>query len=162
MIARFLLAFVLALAPALALAQSTVLQGGPWSPGHVGVYGPGTSQPIIVDGGPAHGGGLGVGISELGITAQGIGAAPFVGQGTGPLGTNACLYDAPITNASGYHFLCFSANVSNAGLIAYGAGGIGTPQPLNFNINGTPIVPVSCSGTPSSSFAVVNGIVTHC
>ncbi len=162
MLARLLLVLSFALAPALAMAQSTVLQGGPWAPGHVAVYGPGTSQPIIIDGGPAHGGGLGVGISELGITAQGVGVAPFVGQGTGPLGANACMYDAPITNAAGYHFLCFSANVSNGGLIAYGAGGLGTPQPLNFNINGTPIAPVSCSGTPSSSFAAVNGIVTHC
>jgi hypothetical protein len=33
---------------------------------------------------------------------------------------------------------------------------------LNFNINGTTVAPVSCSGTPTSSFASINGIVTHC
>jgi len=137
-IAALMIVFCL---PSLALAQSTVLQGGPWTPGHVGVYGPGSSQPIIIDGGPAHGGGLGVGISELGITAQGVGVAPFVGQGTGPYGTNACMYDAPISNAAGYHFLCFSANATisgtNGGQIVYGAGGLASTLPLSLCVNGT-------------------------
>ena len=157
-----LVILTLLLAPSLALAQSTVLQGGPWVPGHVGVYGPGTSQPIIIDGGPARGGGLGVGVSELGITAQGVGVPPFVGQGTGPNGTNNCMYDAPITNAAGYHFLCFSANatISSAqgGQIVYGAGGIASALPLSVCVNGVcnPIGGVA-SGLIVNSTAVSGG-----
>jgi hypothetical protein len=146
-----------------ACAQVSILQGGPWTPGHTSVYvAGGNSQPIVADGGPARGGPIGTGLSELGLTAQGTGTPPYVGQGTGPFGTNNCMYDAPTNNASGYHFLCFSANVSNGGLIAYGTGGIASSQPLNFNINGQAIAPASCSGAPSSGFTVINGIVTHC
>ena len=157
-----LLALILALsAPSVAFAQNTVLQGGPWQGGHLGSYGISNSQPVLIDAGSAQGSGYGV--SELAIIARGTGLAPYVGQGTGPFGSVSCLYDGPITSAAGYHWLCFSPNATgNIGLISYGASGGAAALPLQWNINGVAIVPVSCSGTPSSSFAAVNGIVTHC
>jgi hypothetical protein len=162
---RLLLIALIALTPAAALAQGTLLQAGPTTQGHTPSYanqGGSGSQAVVQDSGPAGGGGAGLGLSELNLTARGTGAAPFDAQGTGPLGTIFCVQDAPSSNTNGYHYLCFSANVSGAGLITYGAGGIATPQVLNFNINGTTVAPVSCSGTPTSSFASINGIVTHC
>lgn len=163
---RLLIAsFALIASLSLASAQA-ILQGGPWVPGHVPQYAGSTAQPAVVDGGPAQGGATGVNPSEFGFTARGTGTPPYVGQGTGPYGSIGCLYDAPTTNANGYHFLCLSPNASNGsqagGLIAYGAGGIASQLPLNFNVNGTAVNPVSCSGSPTSSFAVINGIVTHC
>lgn len=157
-----LLAILAMLAPVAAFGQGAVLQGGSWTPGHVGVYQPAASQPVITDSGPASGGPAGLGLSEFLLTSRGSGTPPYVAQGTGPLGTPFCLYDAPITNSTGYHFLCLSPNVGNAGLIAYGAGGVASQQPLNFNINGATVVGATCSGSPTSSFATVNGIVTHC
>ena len=164
---RFLLALIalFALAPAPALAQSTILQAGPATQGHAPCYANPAqtgSQVVVLDCGPAGGGGAGVGMGELNITARGTGTAPFIGQGTGALGTIFCIQDAPTNNAGGYHYLCFSANVASGGLITYGAGGAASPQTLNFNINGTAVAPVTCSGTPTSSFASINGIVTHC
>ncbi len=160
------LALILALAllaPALAHAQNTVLQGGPWQPGHLGAYSISNSQPVLIDSGPAQGGGQGTGVAELALTARGTGSPPYVGQGSGAFGSIGCLYDGPITSAAGYHFLCFSANATgNVGLISFGASGGAAPIAFNFNINGTSIVPVSCSGAPTSSFAAINGIVTHC
>ena len=71
---RLALLFVLALVlPALAHAQNTVLQGGPWQPGHVGTYAISNSQPVLLDAGPAQGGGTGTGVGELPITARGTG-----------------------------------------------------------------------------------------
>jgi hypothetical protein len=155
-----ILASVLALP---AFAQSSLLQGGPWTPGHVPAYVPsGNSQAVVTDSGPARGGAAGTGLGELLLQATGTGLPPYVGQGTGPFGTIQCMNDGPTNAAAGYHFLCFSPNAGGGGLIAYGAGGIASSLPLNFNVNGTAINPVSCSGTPSSSFAVINGIVTHC
>jgi len=161
-VSRSGLAFLLTLlSPALCHAQNAILQGGPWQPGHVGSYGISNSQPVVIDAGPAQGSGYGV--SELALIARGVGTPPYVGQGTGPYGSIHCLYDAPITNPSGYHFLCLSPNATGtAGLISFGAGGGAATIPFNFNINGTSIVPVACSGSPSSSFAAVNGFVTHC
>jgi hypothetical protein len=132
-----LLLFVLALfQPATSDAQ-TAIQGGPGSTNHAPMYvGPAGAQPYLVDSGPAGGGGIGVGLSELGIQAIGSGNPPFVAQGTGPLGTNVCSYDGPLTSSAGYHYLCFSANASGGALIAVGNGGIATAQPLGFNING--------------------------
>lgn len=129
---------LLAAFPLCAFAQQAILQGGPWASGHIPVYvGPQSTQPIIMDSGPAGGVDVGGGISEFNVTAVGSGTAPYVGQGTGPFGSIGCMYDAPITNATGYHFLCFSPNATgNTGLISYGAGGTATPQPLQFNING--------------------------
>lgn len=146
-LSRFLLAgFVLASADA--HAQSVPLQGGPWVTGHASMYaGQGSSQAVLMDSGPAGGGGIGVGLSELLLTARGTGTPPYVGQGSGPYGTNACDYDAPITNPTGYHFLCWSANVGGNGLIVYGAGGIAAPGILNIEVNGTiyPYPPVSAA-----------------
>jgi len=139
--ARSICAAVALLASAAsAFGQSVPTQGGPSVPGHVPVYvgAPNTSQVILGDGGAAGGGAFGTGISELGVIARGTGTAPYVGQGTGPFGTNICDYDAPITNAGGYHFMCWSPNATgNTGLITFGAGGGAAPIPLLFNINGT-------------------------
>jgi hypothetical protein len=66
----------------------------------------------------------------------GTGTPPFAGTGTGPLGTNLCDYDAPITNPTGYHYLCLSPNAQGGGLIAYGAAGGATQLPLTAIING--------------------------
>lgn len=120
-----------------ALAQGVPLQGGPWTPGHVPQYaGQGSQQPFIMDGGGAGGGGVGANISELGIVARGAGAPPYAGQGSGPFGTNACDYDAPLSNPTGYHFFCLSANAQGAALLAVGAVGAATPLPLSIIVNG--------------------------
>ena len=129
-----------------ALAQGTLLQGGPWAPGHAPMYvGQGSGQAVVQDGGPAGGGAVGVGLSELGLTARGTGTPPYVGQGTGPNGTNFCDFDAPTTNAAGYHFLCFSPNATAAGVtggqLIYGSGGGATPLPFYLTVNGTSVVP---------------------
>lgn len=135
---RYLAVVIALMLPSAAWGQSAVLQGGPWNPGHIPQYvGQGNSQPIVQDGGPAGGGAVGVNPGEIGVTARGTGTAPFVGQGSGPFGTNICDYDAPTTNATGYHYFCFSSNAQGGGLIAYGAGGVASSLPLAFNINGT-------------------------
>lgn len=129
---------LLLLSGAPAFGQGAVLQGGPWQPGHVSQYvGQGSAQAVLQDGGGAGGGAVGANPSEIGITARGSGTPPYAGQGSGPFGTTLCDYDAPVNNPAGYHFLCFSANAQGGGLIAYGAGGIAAPLPLQFNVNGT-------------------------
>ncbi|HEV2674155.1 MAG TPA: hypothetical protein VGV37_06395 [Aliidongia sp.] len=152
--------FKLALAAALlwsspVLAQQTLLQGGPTTSGHVPMYSTGSSyQPVVQDSGTAAGGAPGVGLGELALAARGTGTAPYSGLGTGPLGTNLCDYDAPTTNPTGYHYLCFSANAQGGGLIAYGAGGGASSLPLNMNINGASYsFPFTLSGVvgPNSS-----------
>jgi len=124
-----------------AFAQTVPLQAGPWTPGHAPMYsGGGGSQPVIQDSGPAGGGAIGLGLSEGLYVARGTGTAPYSGQGSGPSGTNLCDYDAPLTNATGYHFLCFSANATGGnGLITYGYGGGATPGTLSLSINGTTV-----------------------
>ena len=120
-----------------AFAQSAVLQGGPWKPYRAPMYiGQGTGQPVIGDSGPAGGGPPGVGISELGITAQGTGTPPYAGQGSGPYGANVCGYDAPVTNPTGYHYFCLSPNAQGGALIALGYGGGASPLPFNIILNG--------------------------
>lgn len=124
-----------------AFAQSAVLQGGPWKPYRMPMYiGQGTGQPVIGDSGPAGGGPPGVGISELGITAQGTGTPPYVGQGSGIYGTNFCDYDAPTTNPGGYHYLCFSPNTTSGGVtggqLIYGAAGSASLLPFSICVNG--------------------------
>lgn len=124
--------------PALAHAQSALLQGGPVTPGHVPMYVNGYSQqPIVQDSGTAAGGPPGTGLSELGLTVRGTGTAPYANAGTGPYGTNECDNDAPTTNNTGYHYLCFSPNAQGGGLIAYGAAGGAAQLPLQIMINGT-------------------------
>ncbi len=142
-----LIPLLIALLPSVAFAQGALLQAGPTTQGHTPSYanqGQTGSQAVVQDSGPAGGGGAGLGLSELNLTARGTGAAPFVGQGTGPNGEIFCVQDAPTNNTAGYHYLCFSANVLSGGLITYGAGGTATPQALNFNINGTTVAPVTC------------------
>lgn len=132
-IVLFLLALILA-GPA--FGQGAVLQGGPPVLGHAPVYASrGTSQAVVQDSGTA--GGSGPGLSELNVIARGTGTPPYAGLGTGPYGTNICDYDAPITNPTGYHYLCFSANAQGGALIATGAVGSAASQSLLLNINGT-------------------------
>jgi len=148
--------------PAAAFGQNALLQGGSWTLGRLPAYVTQGGQPIVVDSGPARGGSVGTGVSEIGMIARGTGAAPYSGQATGAFGSAFCMYDAPIDNATGYHYLCLSPNATGGkALISVGAVGA-SPIGLNFNIDGTSIVGVTCSGTPTSSFATVNGIVTHC
>jgi hypothetical protein len=116
------------LVPWPARGQGTLLQAGPATAGHPPVYAaPSTGQAVVQDPGPAGGGG--VGVSELPIIARGT-------PGTGPNGEQFCIYDAPINNPAGYHYLCLSANVNGNGVITYGAAGGATPGVLNFIING--------------------------
>lgn len=149
------LSFVLTIiAPTLAAAQGALLQGGPWAPGHAPQYtGQGSGQAIVSDSGPASGGAVGLGLSELNITARGTGTAPYAGQGTGPFGSIFCAQDAPTTNATGYHYFCISPNTSGAGVLSYGAGGAAAAQPLSFNVNGT----VYTLPTPVTPTAAVAG-----
>lgn len=160
--AATLAAFFCALAPALALAQSTLLQGGPWAPGHLPMYsGPsGFGQAVVQDSGPASGGGPGANPSEIGITARGMGTPPYASQGTGPFGTNQCDYDAPTTNPTGYHFICISANALGGGLLAYGAGGGAPVLPMTVNINGTSYAfPFTISGIIGPNTSVIGDIM---
>lgn len=96
----------------------------------------GTGQTIVQDSGPAGGGGIGVGLSELGITARGTGTPPYVAQGTGPLGSIACLYDAPITNATGYHYFCLSPNSQGGALMDIGHSSLAASGGFNVVLNG--------------------------
>lgn len=147
-----LTASILLLSALPAFGQGALLQGGPWSPGHVPQYvGQGSGQAVVQDGGSAGGGAAGVNPSEFGLTARGTGTPPYAGQGRGPLGTNFCDYDAPITNPAGYHFLCLSANAQGGALIASGAGGIAAELPLCFIVNGVPL----CLGGGSTGTALV-------
>lgn len=134
----FALALFASAIPGTCWAQSTILQGGSWEPGHVPMYvGDGSSQPVVQDSGPAGGGGIGLGISEFLMTMRGPGAPPYSATGSGPLGTNYCDYDAPNTNATGYHYLCWSPNAgSGTGIFTFGAAGGASEIPLIFNING--------------------------
>ena len=138
-------------------AQSTLLQGGSWVSGHLPIYvGQTGGQTIVQDAGGASGGGPGIGIGELGITARGTGTAPYVGQGTGPNGEVMCIYDAPTTNSTGTHSLCFSANVSSGGLISYQANGAASSLPFNFKVNGTVYeFPFTTSGVIGPATSVV-------
>lgn len=164
MMKRLLLSlFAVLLIPVQGWGQASVLQGGSWTTGSVPVYSGsgGTSQPVVQNSGPASG--TGVGVKELSVIARGTGTAPFVGQGTGQLGTVVQIQDAPSTNSTGYHALSFSANVNSGGLIAYNAYGGAAALPLRFNINGSSYdFPAVLSGVvgPSSTtvgnFAVWN------
>jgi hypothetical protein len=137
-LARFAGTLLALLGMSAAAHAAAVLQSGPWLPGHAPMYSAGgASQPVVQDSGPAGGGPTGVGLSEGLFVARGTGNPPFVGAGTGPLGANICDYDAPVTNPTGYHFLCWTADaITGHGLIEYGAGGGATPSILDFVING--------------------------
>lgn len=149
------------LSPAVAFGQSTLLQGGPFPPGHAPMYvGQSSTQPIVQDSGPAAGGPLGLGFSELMLAARGTGSAPHVAQGTGPLGTNYCDYDGPTTNPTGYHYLCLSANAGTGGaVLTYGAGGGAAALPFNAVINGvTYPFPFATGGIVGPSTTVVGNL----
>lgn len=162
MIGRLLIALCLAAGIVQAQAQTAVLQGGPWTAGHIPQYNVGGgSQPVIQDGGRAVGGNAGANPSELGVTARGTGTPPYVAQGSGPYGTNICDYDAPTSNATGYHYLCLSANSQGGGLIAYGAGGAASSLPLHMILNGTTYsFPFTLSGIVGPNTTVVGHLAT--
>ena len=108
------------------------------------------AQAVIQDSGPAGGGGVGVGFSEwLQVTR---------GTGTGPNGAHNCAYDNPITNSSGYHYLCFDADLLGGGLIEYGYGGGASALPFSFNVNGYPI---TLPTVPGATWATFTGSVTN-
>jgi len=133
-----------------AFGQSSILQGGPWVPGHAPMYvGQGMSQPIVQDSGAAGSPTAGMGLSELLMVARGTGTGPYPGQGTGPLGTINCEYDGPAPNN---HYLCFSPNAQGGALIATGASGTATAQPLCFNVNGAPFCLGGGSGTAIATY----------
>lgn len=144
-----------------AWGQATVLQGGPWAPGHTPQYvGQGSSQPVIQDGGGAGGGVLGVNPSEQGLTIRSpTNTYPAANAGTGQFGANWCDYDAPITNPSGYHFFCISPNAQGGGLIAYGAVPPAAQQQMVFNINGVAYqFPFSLNGVLGPPTSVIGDI----
>ncbi len=101
--------------------------------------GSGFSQPLVQDGGGSGGGGLGVNPSELGITSRaghGVNTPPYANNGNGPDGEHFCMFDAPTTNPTGYHYMCFDPNALGGGLVDYGASGGATPLPLQIIVNG--------------------------
>ena len=108
------LAALMAASPA--FAQSSLLQAGPVTPGHQPMYsGSGYSQPLLQDGGGSGGGGLGVNPGELGITSRAgnnVNIAPYANNGNGPLGEHFCMFDAPTTNPTGYHYFCFDPDAT--------------------------------------------------
>ena len=122
-----------------ALGQSSILQGGAWTPGRSPMYvGPGSSTPVVQDSGPASGGALGLGLAEQLLTVRNpANVYPAANMGTGPFGTNWCDYDAPVTNATGYHVLCLGPNSNGGGMIYYNSGGGASTLPFTFNVNGT-------------------------
>lgn len=131
---KFVFALLLCTVPSLALAQGAIQQSGPVTPYHNPLW---VQNGVQKDAGGANGGPAGTNPSEQGITATGTGTAPYASQGTGPNGENWCDYDAPTTNATGYHYLCLSPNAQGGGLISYGAGGAATPGSMQIRINGT-------------------------
>jgi hypothetical protein len=141
-----------------AFAQSVPLQSGPVTPGHAPMYvNQGSGQPIVTDGGGAANGAIGKNLSELGITARSQNSAyPVANGGKGALNSHFCLYDAPTTNPTGYHYLCLDPNAAGGGLLSYGASGTAAPLPLYFDINGVTTV----AGGTSTLIAVGSTFVT--
>ena len=143
-IARLCVFVAALIAASPALAQS-LQQAGPVFPGHMPMYsGSGFSQPLVQDGGGSNGCGIagcgaGANPGELGITSRagnGDNVAPYASNGNGPLGEHFCMFDAPTTNPTGYHYLCFDPNAQGGGLIDYGAAGGATPIPFSIEVNG--------------------------
>ena len=141
MLASRLLAFIVAmLVTATAFAQNATLTAGPTTQGHVPVYTlGGFGQPVVIDGGGSGGASPGVSVnpSELGITSiSPTNSYPSANSGNGPNREHQCLFDAPITNPTGFHFLCFDPNAQGGGLIDYGFGGGATALPFQIEVNG--------------------------
>ena len=146
-----------------ALAQSSLLQGGPVGPGHAPMYvGTQSAQPIVQDSGTSAGGGAGANLGEIGITSRSpTNTYPVTSGGNGPSGEHACLYDAPTTNASGYHYLCFDPNALGGALIDYGAGGGATALPFQMKFNGTTYqLPFSAGGILGPTTTTVGHLAT--
>lgn len=127
----------------------------------------GNSQPVVQDSGSAAGGGVGVGLNEIGLTIRGSGSPPYANAGKGPSGTNLCDYDAPVTSATGYHYLCIGPNAQGGGLLTYGAAGTATALPFQTKINGV-LVPfpsfsgkISSTGTGPVTLGFPNAPVTY-
>lgn len=159
MFLRIAFAALIAVASVAAKAQTAPLQGGPWPANHVPMYSsPAGAVPVLQDSGLAQGGGVGYGLQELLQVNRGTGAGPFANTGTGPLYSHTCFYDGPTTGA--YHYICLDANANGGPLIVVGYGGGASPLPLGIVVNG--VAAVTCSGSPTSSFATSGGIVTHC
>lgn len=146
-----------------AFGQSAVLQGGGWTAGRAPMYvGSGSGQAVVQDSGPAGGGASGLGFREMLLVARGTGTPPYVAQGTGPGGTNFCNYDAPTTNATGYHYLCMSPNATVAGvtgsIITAGSGGAASALPLYLCTNGTCVTPTGgIAGLTVGSTTIASG-----
>lgn len=164
---RVLLTLVLSLLPGLAAAQGVLLQGGPTTDGHAPMYvgnqSPG-SQAVVQDSGPASGGGTGLGLAELLLVARGTGTPPYVAQGSGPFGSNACDYDAPTSNPTGYHYFCWGPNTSLGGpSIIVGYGGGASPLPFTIDVNGINYpFPASLSELIIGTTPVVGGSNGNC
>lgn len=143
------------------VAQGGVLQSGPVTPYHGPIW---YSNGIIGDSGSASGlgsnGPTAAGLSEQLLTVHGSGTPPYASVGSGPGGTNWCDYDAPVTNATGYHFLCVSPNAQGGGLINYGYGGGASPLPFYFIFNGTTYqFPFVTSGIVGPNSTVVGDLL---
>lgn len=155
---RLLIILLALFLPTQAFSQATVLQGGSWTAGRVPMYSAsgGGSQPTVQQSAPASGGAQS--ISELSLIARGTGTAPFVGQGTGFLGSIACLYDGPTTGA--YHQLCLSPDATGGfGLLSYNAFGGASNLPFKMNINGTTLeFPFIATGVVGPGSSVVNNL----
>lgn len=152
-------AFILAIAcfSSGSFAQGTIQQTGPVVPFHGPVWmGNGQQGDAGAASGFSPQGTAGAGLSEQLKVMRGNGTPPYSGTGTGPLGTNDCNYDAPVTNATGYHFLCLSPNAAGGGLIYYGYGGGASPLPFQFDINGTFYV-VPGTATPGTGIVIASG-----
>lgn len=168
MLKRAIVASIVLFSPCAAFAQATVLQGGPWTSGHVPQYSTsGGSTPIVTDGGTAGGGVVGTNPSEIGITGRGTGTAPYVGSGGGVLGARFCMRDGPTSGA--YHYLCIDPNMTGGfGGITFDAAGGASQIPFKFIINGTtvdftdfPTIPVTVpnGGTGLTDFTAHNLLI---
>ena len=141
------------LAPALALAQGSLLQAGPPVGGHSPMYSPGGGfQAVLQDSGPASGGMAGLGVSEH----LQVNPSSMASSGTGPLGTHDCRYSAAV-NSGAYYYLCLDANAQGGGLLAYGNAGTAPPLPFSIGVNGTLYqLPFSVGGVTGPNTSTVN------
>lgn len=146
---------------AAALAQGTVQQSGPVVPFHGSVWlGNGTIGDAGAASGYSSSGTAAAGLSEQLDVVRGNGTPPFVSAGSGPLGTNVCDYDAPISNPTGYHFICLSPNIAGQGVIYYGYGGGASPQPFQFNVNGT-YYSIAGTNLPQGTGVVITSVLSY-
>lgn len=151
-----------------AFAQGVPIQAGAVTPRHAPMYvGPPSVNPgaqvVIGDSGPAGGGGIGLGLSELLLTVPQAGSqtGPWANSGTGPYGANVCDYDNWTTGQ--YHYFCFSPNAQGGALIAVGAGGGASNLPFNLIVNGiTYPFPGALSGITIGTTPITGGSNGSC